>query len=115
MCAVGGPMGASVVLSQPLCLRGLDLHLSLQGLGFIHFPPAGPLEEATLGVEEEEEGAWRGVSQRLDYCLNTDVIHQSDEWVNSYHIIQKRLLVSKKKNMGRFRHVQECNQCSNAW
>lgn len=48
VCAVGGPLGASVVLSQPLCLRGLNLHLSLQGLGLIHFPPAGPLEEATL-------------------------------------------------------------------
>lgn len=59
-------MGVSVVLSQPLCLRGLDLHLSLLGLGLIHLPPAGPLEEATLGVEEEEEGAWEGVSQRLD-------------------------------------------------
>jgi len=52
-------MGASVVLSQPLCLRGLDLHLSLLGLGLIHLPPAGPLEEATLGVEEDE-GAWGG-------------------------------------------------------
>lgn len=47
-CAVGRHMGASVVFSQPLCLRGLDLHLSLLGLGLIHLPPAGPLEEATL-------------------------------------------------------------------
>lgn len=52
---VGGPMGPSVVVSQPLCLRGLDLHLSLLGFGLIHLPPTGPLEEATLG---EEEGAW---------------------------------------------------------
>lgn len=59
MCAVWGPMGASVVLSQLLCLRWLDLHLSLLGFGLIHLPPAGPLEEATLWVEEEEEeGAW---------------------------------------------------------
>lgn len=42
-------MGALVVLSQPLCLRGLDLHLGFLSLGFIHFPPASPLEEATLG------------------------------------------------------------------
>lgn len=54
-------MGASVVLSKLLCLRGLDLHLSLLGFGLIHLPPAGPLEEATLGVEEEE-----GACQRLD-------------------------------------------------
>lgn len=54
-CAVGRHIGASVVLSEPLSLRGLDLHLSLLGLGLIHLPPAGPLEEATLGVEEEEE------------------------------------------------------------
>lgn len=47
--AVRGPlMGVSVVLGQPLCLRGLDLHLSLLGLGLIHLSPAGPLEEATL-------------------------------------------------------------------
>lgn len=53
--------GVLVVLSQPLCLRRLNLHLSLLGLGLIHLPPAGPLEEATLGVEEEEqEGARRG-------------------------------------------------------
>lgn len=48
MCAAGRHMGASVVLSQPLGLRGLDLHLSLLGLGLIHLPPTGPLEEATL-------------------------------------------------------------------
>lgn len=46
--SVWGPMGASVVLSKLLCLRGLDLHLSLLGFGLIHLPPAGPLEEATL-------------------------------------------------------------------
>lgn len=64
---LGGPTGASVVFSQPLCLRGLDLHLSLLGLGLIHLPPAGPLEEATLGVEEEVvEEEEEGASQRLD-------------------------------------------------
>lgn len=61
---LGDPWGASVVLGQLLCLRGLDLHLSLLGFGLIHLPPAGPLEEATLRVEEEEEeeedGAWGG-------------------------------------------------------
>ena len=55
VCAVRRHMGVLVVLSQPLCLRRLNLHLSLLGLGLIHFPPAGPLEEATLGVEEEQE------------------------------------------------------------
>lgn len=48
VCTVGRPMGPLVVLCQLLCLRGLDLHLSLLGLGLIHLPPAGPLEEATL-------------------------------------------------------------------
>lgn len=46
-------MGALVAaVGQPLCLRGLNLHLSLLAFGLIHLPPAGPLEEATLGVEE---------------------------------------------------------------
>lgn len=48
-------MGPLVVLCQLLCLRGLDLHLSLLGLGLIHLPPASPLEEATLEVEAEVE------------------------------------------------------------
>lgn len=66
MCAVGGPVGSSVVVGQPLCFRGLDLHLSLLGLGLIHLPPVGPLEEATLG----EEGA------RLDHWLHTNGTEQ---------------------------------------
>lgn len=41
-------MGA-LALGQPLCLRGLTLHLSLLGFGLIHRPLAGPVEEATLG------------------------------------------------------------------
>lgn len=57
----GGPVSFSVVVGQPLCFRGLDLHLSLLGLGLIHLPPVGPLEEATLG----EEGA------RLDHRLHS--------------------------------------------
>lgn len=60
-------MGSSVVVGQPLCFRGLDLHLSLLGLGLIHLPPVGPLEEATLG----EEGA------RLDERLGTEDTDQS--------------------------------------
>lgn len=67
VCAVGGPMGSSVVVGQPLCFRGLDLHLSLLGLGLIHLPPVGPLEEATLG----EEGA------RLDERLGTEGTDES--------------------------------------
>lgn len=67
VCAVGGPVGSSVVVGQPLCFRGLDLHLSLLGLGLIHLPPVGPLEEATLG----EEGA------RLDHRLHTNGTDQS--------------------------------------
>lgn len=66
MCAVGGPVRSSVVVGQPLCFRGLDLHLSLLGLGLIHLPPVGPLEEATLG----EEGA------RLDHRLHTSGTEQ---------------------------------------
>lgn len=46
--AVGKTQGALVVLNHLFCLRGLDLHLSLLGLGLIHLPPASPLEEATL-------------------------------------------------------------------
>lgn len=49
MYVVWGPVGASVVIGQPLCLRGLDLHLSLLGFGLIHLPPVSPLEESTLG------------------------------------------------------------------
>lgn len=67
MCAVGGPLGASVVLSQPLCLRGLDLHLSLLGFGLIHLPPVGSLEEATLGVEEGARGGESKVKLKARY------------------------------------------------
>lgn len=75
-------MGASVVLSQPLCLRGLDLHLSLLGFGLIHFPPAGPLEEATLGVVEEEEDAWGGKSN----------VRLKAQYGDSHSVIQRSLV-----------------------
>lgn len=73
---LGDPWGPSVVLSQPLCLRGLDLHLSLLGFGLIHLPPVGPLEEATLEVEEEvEEGAW-GSKSKVNGRYISQMSHQ---------------------------------------
>lgn len=87
---LGDPWGPSVVLNHSVCLRGLDLHLSLLGFGLIHLPPAGPLEEATLRVVEEDSAWEGGVSERLDQWLNMDTILLSDEWVSSYHITQKR-------------------------
>lgn len=70
MRSFGDPWGASVVLGEPLCLRGLDLHLSLLGFGLIHLPPAGALEEATLGVE----GAFQKVRPKAQYGGNEQII-----------------------------------------
>lgn len=73
--------GASVVFCQPLCLRGLNLHLSLLGLGLIHLPPVGPLKEATLGEEEEEEEGREGCTGvRLEAQRGSVIVAESKLW-----------------------------------